>query len=74
MYQYIFILIPINFQELVVEELVRMTDAFSRESNLQIVRALQTLTEVPLSPARIAKVLAEARLNPLLAPLQVPFK
>ncbi|CAN0493316.1 unnamed protein product, partial [Laminaria digitata] len=61
-------------QELVVEELVRMTDALSREANLQIIEALRTLTEAPLSPARIAKALAEAPLNPLLAPLQVPAK
>lgn len=57
-----------------MEELVRMTDALSREANLQIIEALRTLTEAPLSPARIAKALAEAPLNPLLAPLQVTAK
>lgn len=57
-----------------MEELVRMTDALSREANLQIIEALRTLTEAPLSPARIAKALAEAPLNPLLAPLQAPAK
>ncbi|CAM9999773.1 unnamed protein product, partial [Ectocarpus fasciculatus] len=61
-------------QELVVEELVRMTDALSREANLQIIQALRTLTEAPLSPARIARALAEAPMNPLLAPLQIPVK
>ncbi|CAM9495053.1 unnamed protein product [Pylaiella littoralis] len=61
-------------QELVVEELVRMTDALSREANLQIIQALRTLTEAPLSPARIARALAEAPMNPLLAPLQIPIK
>lgn len=65
---------PLAAQELVVEELVRMTDALSREANLQIIEALRTLTEAPLSPARIAKALAEAPLNPLLAPLQAPAK
>ena len=53
---------------------MRMTDALSRESNLQIVRALRTLTEAPLSPSRIARALAEAPTNPLLAPLQIPMK
>lgn len=61
-------------QELVVEELVRMTDALSREANLQIIQALKTLTEAPLSPARITRALAEAPMNPLLAPLQLPIK
>ncbi|CAM9138698.1 unnamed protein product [Ectocarpus sp. 12 AP-2014] len=61
-------------QELVVEELVRMTDALGREANLQIIQALRTLTEAPLSPARIARALAEAPMNPLLAPLQIPVK
>lgn len=32
-------------QELVVEELVRMTDALSREANLQIIQALRTLAD-----------------------------
>lgn len=57
-----------------MEELVRMTDALSREANLQIIQALRTLTDAPLSPARIGRALAEAPLNPLLAPLQVPAK
>lgn len=57
-----------------MEELVRMTDALSREANLQIIKALKTLTQAPLSPARIARALAEAPMNPLLAPLQLPIK
>ncbi|CAN0085410.1 unnamed protein product, partial [Discosporangium mesarthrocarpum] len=61
-------------QELVVEELVRMTDAFSREVNLQVIGALRDLSQAPLSPGRLTKALAEAPLNPFLAPLQIPVK
>ncbi|KAG5187551.1 protein kinase:ABC1 family [Tribonema minus] len=61
-----------NFvQELIVEELVRMTDALGRETNLQLLRALRGAADAPLSPLGALRAAAAAPLNPFAAPLQL---
>jgi aarF domain-containing kinase len=61
-------------QDLVVEELVRMTDAVSREVALQAFRVLDQLSRAPLSPVSVTRALASLPLNPLLVPFQLSAK
>ncbi|CAM9540171.1 unnamed protein product [Chrysoparadoxa australica] len=54
-------------QDLVIEELVRMTDALSREANLAVLRVLQNSLSSPLSPLTFLSTMP-------LTPLSTPFK
>ncbi|CAN0167672.1 unnamed protein product, partial [Phaeothamnion confervicola] len=66
-------------QDLVVEEMARMTDALGREANLEAVRLIRRLGDgmaAPLpQPIRMLRPATEAAItqNPLLLPLQVPY-
>ncbi|CAM9428889.1 unnamed protein product, partial [Phaeothamnion confervicola] len=60
-------------QDLVVEELVRMTDALGREVNLELIGLLQRLVASPLSPASLLRAFAAAPL-PLLGPLRARLR
>jgi hypothetical protein len=57
-------------QDLVVEELVRMTDALTRETNREIVKRLRSAS-TGFTPLAAVRALAELPFNPLLAPLQL---
>jgi hypothetical protein len=59
-----------NPQDLVVEELVCMTDALTRETNLEIVKRLRSAS-TGFTPLAAVRALAELPFNPLLAPLQL---
>jgi len=61
-------------QDLVIEEMVRMTDAFGRETNLQILSALRSISSAPLSPVTVLRAISSAPMNPLTAPIQLLSK
>eukprot|EP00611_Tribonema_gayanum_P008597 TRINITY_DN18194_c0_g1_i1.p1 TRINITY_DN18194_c0_g1~~TRINITY_DN18194_c0_g1_i1.p1 ORF type:complete len:1066 (+),score=380.32 TRINITY_DN18194_c0_g1_i1:141-3200(+) len=64
-------------QDLVVDELARMTDALGRELNLEAVRALRRLGRGALGPIPLpafkSSALAPEGLNPLFLPVQLPY-
>lgn len=62
------------WQDILLKELVYLTDALARETNHEATQSLKTLIQAPLSPVRIVKALAENPLDPLLAPFQVTAK
>eukprot|EP00903_Cladosiphon_okamuranus_P014388 g13356.t1 len=64
-------------QDLVVEELARMTDALGREVNLEILQVLRRLADGAMEPIPLSSLSfrpsPEGGLNPLLLPIQLPY-
>ncbi|CAN0257094.1 unnamed protein product [Pylaiella littoralis] len=64
-------------QDLVVEELARMTDALGREVNLEILQVLRRLADGAMEPIPLSsysfRPSPEGTLNPLLLPIQLPY-
>ncbi|CAM9414144.1 unnamed protein product, partial [Discosporangium mesarthrocarpum] len=65
-------------QDLVVEELARMTDVLGREVNLEFVKILRRVADGVMSPLPLPggfsfRPTPEAPLNPLLLPIQLPY-